>query len=363
MGEWGSVYSQVRNTLIHANLPLSRVLISCYSYTQLTSKDFGRFFGCRNLSVDPAWGIVQFAPESLPRPMDQLPSREELTSWLNRVLINILAPSKTGSGMLNWVRVRYPNNLTMFVRLLMRLHEIGYPSHWLSEYLHVVISDGLVTDVVPYLGDAPIPLSHMQKRGARRQVNLDPWRVELETILALGYEAIPFPVPLPDDFARTHNDIATFEAPAPPCSMMTMANMYCYDPVFTLIFFKSEARNMNLFRELPPKFMSEILEGRHLRKGDAYVTGTVDVLGKESNIVRWRMSRERVHQMQMQKWRFLVHRFDLDEGSECCRYSSLKSTNVVSSRSVRIYSSKQMEGGRIVCLDVLGTTMNWRVFC
>ncbi|KAF9026023.1 hypothetical protein BDZ89DRAFT_1067865 [Hymenopellis radicata] len=285
-----------------------------HNYTQLNCKDYARFFGCRILTMDPAWGLMQYAQDSLPRPVEELPSRDELTTWLTRVLLNIITPSKTGSGTVRWIRVRFPNTLALFMGLLLRLHEIGYPSHWISEYLSSVINDTLATDIVPYLGDAPIPLSQMGRRGtSRRRINLDPWSAEFETIVALSFEAIPFPISLPEDFAQSYTDIGVFEAPCPTFGATTVMHMYGFDPVFTLVFY--DETNVHLFSPVKENLIPEILEGRHVKKGQVYILTSVDILGLSSNVMRWRMSKERVRKMKAGKWRVMAYRADMNETS------------------------------------------------
>ncbi|KAK7056835.1 hypothetical protein VNI00_002552 [Paramarasmius palmivorus] len=282
-----------------------------HNYTLLSCRDWERFFGGRVIAMKPAWGITEFASEPLPIPLNKLPSRVELQTWLSRVLIAIVTPGGKGgldAGM-HAFRAQQPFTLAMFIRLLIRLHEIGYPPHWLADYLQIVLHDDLRTDVVVANGQHGIPLSEMGKRGPSRKLNLHPWRTEFETILALSYEAIPFPLVLPADFAQVHTEIATFEAPTPVLGMTVMMGMHAFDPSLSLIFFKSG-------RDLPPNCtFSDILEGRQTTKGDVYVVTAVDQLASGIATVRWRMARARVRKMQQEGWKLLVFRHDFTEQS------------------------------------------------
>ncbi|KIM72449.1 hypothetical protein PILCRDRAFT_16127, partial [Piloderma croceum F 1598] len=133
-----------------------------------------------------------------PRPLSELASREEVVTWLTRVFLCTVVPGSSGLGAF---RARLPNNLVAFVELLIHLQEVGFPSHWLSDFLQSILSDSLVTNIAPYHGKWPIPVSEITRRVRSRKVRLDPWRAELETILATAYEGIPFMVSLPSDFA------------------------------------------------------------------------------------------------------------------------------------------------------------------
>ncbi|KAK0243192.1 hypothetical protein EDD85DRAFT_947335 [Armillaria nabsnona] len=208
-----------------------------YNYTLSNQKDFARFFGCHVMPSNP-WKVVEFATKPLPRPFSTLATHEGLIVWLTRVLItNILPPEPPNPTEEMMFRVRYPNNLVAFFGLLTRLPAIGYPRHWISEYLNTLLADNLVTDVVPYRGKFPIPLTEPSQRGQCRKVNLDPWLTELETIIALGYEALPFPVSV----RLRHTEVCTYEAPfsVRDFGPLTLADRFGNaDPVFSLIFHK-----------------------------------------------------------------------------------------------------------------------------
>ncbi|KAI3613200.1 hypothetical protein WG66_001557 [Moniliophthora roreri] len=277
-----------------------------FNYTHLSCRDYEHFLGGRIIQMKPDFGITEYAHglEPFPLPLNKLPSHSEVDTWLSRVLIGILTPGTTVRAM---SRVHNPHTLTIFIRLLIHMHTIGYPSHWLSDYLHLVLSDELVTDVVTYSAEPPTPLSFMGKRGTRRKVNLYPWRLEFETILVLSYETIPFPVPFPDDFAQHHADIAMFEAPSPTFGYATISLMYGYDPVFYLIFFRNGAQS-RLGHSL-----SDILEGRRTGKGEVHILSIIDDFGIGKDKIRWRMSRKRVDLMQQEGWKFMAYRHDIKE--------------------------------------------------
>lgn len=263
--------------------------------------------------MDPAWGNMEFAPEPLPRPLSTLPSREELTTWLTRVLLATIFPPAFANPMQQMLRVRYPSNLVAFITLFLRLHEIGYPSHWLSEYLQTILSDSLVTDIAPYAGDPPIPLSELGRRGPTcRRTNLDPWRVEFENILALSYEALPFPMALPSDFVRCHDEIGIFEAPFSEFMFDHATSMGMtpqFEPVLSLVFYK---QGLSPVARVKQAKLRQIAEGKLVKKGDLYVLTSVETLSLNAGVVRWRMSKTRVQAMKAAKWCFVAHRFDSD---------------------------------------------------
>lgn len=280
----------------------------------MKSKDFARFFGCRVISNN-TWGDIEFSTKSLPRPLSELATRQELIAWLTRVLIiTILPPRPPNPTVVLRGRIRYPNNLAAFFGLLMRLRAIGYPIHWLSEYLNDIITDKLVTDIVPYYDDVPNgihPSAQEEWQGPCRKVNLDPWQVELETMIALSYEAIPFPITV----SRRQEDIGTYEAPLSPNEFGPATQMEMFgnhDPVFNLVFYKRGTKVANMIQRMDLGAMKEIFEMGH-GKGEIYVLTSLDEFGLKKRIVRWRMGKERVKKMKTEKWVFMTYRIDCHE--------------------------------------------------
>jgi hypothetical protein len=251
-------------------------------------------------------GTILVGYKELPRPLSELASREELLAWLSRVLIYTVIP---GTGGQTPFRARLPNNLVAFVHLLIYLQKVGYPSHWLGDFLQTVISGRLVTDVLPYLDKWPIPLSDVNRRTTRRAVRLDPWRLEFENILAHAYQALPFSVSIPRDFTLRPMDIAIFEASA-ESSDPTMGTIFnpvlITDPGVCLIFYKrSKWSAQTLITTLP-----DILNGSQTPP-----PGQIHVLTAQEMVdlprIRWRLSKERVRVMRDEDWAMVGFRTDV----------------------------------------------------
>ena len=109
-----------------------------------------------------------------PRALEDLASRSELVTWLTRVLFNTFIPAQSKPRP---SQVRLPHNLVAFFGIVLYLHQIGYPGHWLSDFLARVLSGSLVSDVAPYEGFYPIPVTDRARRVKLRRVRTDPWLV------------------------------------------------------------------------------------------------------------------------------------------------------------------------------------------
>ncbi|KAJ7173293.1 hypothetical protein C8R46DRAFT_945999 [Mycena filopes] len=280
-----------------------------HTYSLLHPQDIPKFLGCETIRMDGIMGIVSLGTKTLPRPVGELATRLELIRWLTRVFLYICIPGTSG---MQQVRVRMPNNLVAFVRLLVHLHAVGYPGHWLAEFLQTILSDSLVTDVVPYLATFPIPLSDLTRSGPSRRVRLDPWLAQLENILVPARAGLPFAVALPREFAPTHTDIAVYEAvvqtKGPDSFGMFSAPVE--DPVVDLLFFKpSRTPNADALARLIPNILETASEGI-VPRGTVCLLSSQELVDIPGRRVSWRMSRERVRKMRAEGWVMVVYRTD-----------------------------------------------------
>lgn len=247
----------------------------------------------------------------LPRPLNELASRDELTAWLTRVLFNTFVTGRTKDPPGN---VRLPNNLVAFFGLLMHLHRVGFPAHWLSDFLARVLSGSMLSDVAPYTGEWPIPVSDALHRVRARQVRTDSWLVEFENIIATAYYAIPFAIAtaLPVDFSRDPQDIQVWEAkvtatlPFAMSSSLFVEYASPFEPTTRLLFYRPPLVDP----EETIKTMKAIFEGRKSPAPGSFFILTAQECVQYESRVRFRLSRHRVKRMKQEKWRMVVYRDD-----------------------------------------------------
>ncbi|KAJ6580630.1 hypothetical protein B0H19DRAFT_1369180 [Mycena capillaripes] len=283
----------------------------CHNYSLLHPKDVPRFLGCETIRMDGIMGLVSLGTKTLPRPLAELATRAELIRWLTRVLLYTCIPGSAGMQM---SRVRMPNNLAVFVRLLVHLHAVGYPAHWLAEFFQTILLDNLVTDVAPYLGNFPIPLSDLGRSVSARRVRLDPWLAEFENILAATHEGMPFAVPLPAGFATVHTDIGIYEALVQPRMSGFGQMLPQEDPVVDIVLYKP---SKVLTVDALVKGITSILEGRTAepRPGALCLLSSQEMVDIPGRKVSWRLSRERVKVMRAEGWLMVVYRTDTHEAA------------------------------------------------
>ena len=280
-----------------------------YRYTFLRSEDVPRFLGCRIITKTPAFGILSLGrlKTEYPLPLSKLAKRKELTHWLSTQLINILVPGMVrdpGPG-----RIRFANNPVAFLRLLLYLHSIGYPSHWLSEFLQTVLWNNLVTEAVG-AKELPIPVTHVRIFLEARKVDLAPWVPEFEMLFASTRVGLPFHVRFPEGFATKSEEIGTYEA-----NYRWSNSSRFLDPLFApndfaamLVFWRSSSI-------MYPKDVSDLIKGSISEKGratprkDLMVLNCLEEFGDGK--VRWKLAKKRVEGMKREgDWEMAVFRSD-----------------------------------------------------
>lgn len=274
-------------------------------------QDVPRYLGCRVIRSQAVMDVLVLGPLPLPRPLSDLASRDELTTWLTRVLFNTLIPGRTCMPPQN---VRLPNNLVAFFGLLVHLNRVGYPAHWLSDFLGRVLSGSMVSDIAPYGEVWPIPLEDIRRRVPSRRVRTDPWLVEFENIVATAYYAIPFPVAitsaLPAGFSCEPEDILVWEAKVaatlPFSTFMGYGSQSPYEPVTRLLLYKPSV-------DVPGTLiggMRRIFEGTASPPPGTFFVLTAQELVQYDTRIRFRLSKRRVERMRVEKWSMVAYRQD-----------------------------------------------------
>ncbi|PBK68015.1 hypothetical protein ARMSODRAFT_1005025 [Armillaria solidipes] len=134
------------------------------------------------------------------------------------------------------------------------------------------------------------------RRVPMRRINLDPWCMELKTVLAEGYEALPFPVLL-----SSPCDIGVFEVSVPtevyprPSNLDVMALVFCNPKV-------------SMVEDLLSS-IDDILEGTRVAPLHI-LTAALAIDLRRNGVIKWRMSRESVRSMKREGWVFAVFSTD-----------------------------------------------------
>ena len=80
---------------------------------------------------------------------EALLSKPDLIKWPHGLLLKLAVPAIRETAEQTMSPVVAPLNLTIFFRLLARLHETGYPKHWLSGILTDILLDRIKPSARP----------------------------------------------------------------------------------------------------------------------------------------------------------------------------------------------------------------------
>ncbi|KAF9878329.1 putative tetratricopeptide [Colletotrichum karsti] len=127
-------------------------------------------------------------------PSNRMMPRSSLEHWLYGHLLKICLPYPRPT----WSDrpVHAPLNLTAFLRIVNRMHEVGYPAHWLSGILSAVC-EGNITTTARAPREIVMHPESLTKY-AQRKMSLSPWRAEFTTLLSLWRRLLPFGVIVPE---------------------------------------------------------------------------------------------------------------------------------------------------------------------
>ncbi|KAJ7183825.1 hypothetical protein C8R46DRAFT_1308885 [Mycena filopes] len=255
--------------------------------------------GCRAVYMTP-FDVTILSPVLLPRPNPELASREDLKTWLIRIFLCTLINGKKAT-----TKILTPTTIVTFVHLLIHLHKVGYPGHWLADFLQNLLSNNPVTNLLPYTDVLPISPRHdwtQDREDARLQ--LGPWIPDMEAIVARVAPALPFALALPNSFPALQ-DIGTFTA-----------RLYCRhetsapDPVAALLFFNPAKVRLQEVRDWQ-EYLLAALRGNATGKGPhIYLVLSTAALAwswEGMGSVSWRMSRARVTRMKTEGWGVVVY--------------------------------------------------------
>ena len=114
----------------------------------------------------------------------------------------------------------------------MHLHEIGYPSHLLSDFLTSILENNLVTRARPPK-TTPLAIAEVRRDNALKKLSTGPYVSEIRTLTTIFQPLLPFPVltPLPP-LASIHQYSIRFHA--------VQDREYGVDNIHILVFVKSE---------------------------------------------------------------------------------------------------------------------------
>ena len=172
-----------------------------------------------------------------PFPYEKLLSRAELSRFLFSQFFKLALPLKGNATSTS-------ANLTYFFDLLVHLHSIGYPAHWLADALAKILGDGVnASPSPPRTPDGATPRSNLSTyttiRGAHGSVA--PFLPEMSTLTSMFQRLLPFnPITSLPPLSTIHQYSIDFQTnntclSRKPTALM-IYNPHAYIPTTTLSF-------------------------------------------------------------------------------------------------------------------------------
>jgi len=215
------------------------------------------------------------------------------------------------------MKVELPNNIQAFFHLLVYLHHVGFPSHWLGDFVQSMVSDNMISDMVPYEQTLPVPLSAAEARTVARKVHLAAWRTELEVILASVAPALPFSVAIPEDYPSLE-DIKIFKASKVEfknwrragSDMRTMSLSSPFVKAAGLLFYRGANDTK---RDAIVHQLRSIIEGiGEMLDIEAQFVLAPENVNLHTGEVSWKMGRAWHEKMKAEGWKMSVFRTDME---------------------------------------------------
>lgn len=141
----------------------------------------------------------QHSGAKFPLKYDQLLPRAQFTRWLLQLFFKIAIPPNREVRSL--APIISPLNLTAFVRLLVRLAEMGYPAHWVSSIVEDILNNQVMTTIRP-LEEVPTRGPTLEKEHPAKHVSTAPFRAEMEVLLCTWMRLLPFGIVSPAHIPR-----------------------------------------------------------------------------------------------------------------------------------------------------------------
>lgn len=172
-----------------------------------------------------------------PFPYEHLVSRAELSRFLFFQYFKLAWPSKGNA-------TSGSSSLTYFFDLLIHLHSIGYPAHWLADALAKILGDGVdASPSPPRTPDEANPRSHLSTSTTMRGAHgsIAPFLPETSTLASMFQRLLPFnPIASLPRLSSIHQYSIEFPTDSQCLSRTPMAlmiyNSHAYIPATSLQF-------------------------------------------------------------------------------------------------------------------------------
>ncbi|KAI1076526.1 hypothetical protein F5B20DRAFT_555437 [Whalleya microplaca] len=254
----------------------------------------------------PMWSYLRWERcQSKEYPLEQLMTRSGLSSWLFAHFLKICLPFPRPQA--GWTLVYAPLNMTVFMRLLIRMAEVGYPAHWLSGVVRSLAAGEITTTARAPRKYVMTPAA-LDKVHPSRTINVKPWIAEFTTLATIWRGLLPFGLVAPSKLLPAPETIAEYSITFPPIISPDLSY-----PHFMMVFWN------NRKYDEPPKNLRPILlddekgdtttSAQKIRSDGVKVLTTFSWVTKTSTATFW-LSSNVIDSMLKEDWKVYIWRVD-----------------------------------------------------
>lgn len=190
------------------------------------------------LCIGPQYCAWKSTGQEKALPWDRLMPRPHLERWLYAHFLKICLPAKRDPE--DSTAVYAPLNLTAFLRLVVHLHENGYPSHWLATVLENLTSGSIRTTVRAPRREV-MDVNDVEKVYPQRQMSVAAWRAEFTTLLGIWRRLIPFGFSMAKGASVYPTEVYEYSIVFPD---FRVKRALLRVPHFTLVFYKGNSSTL-----------------------------------------------------------------------------------------------------------------------
>ncbi|OIW25576.1 hypothetical protein CONLIGDRAFT_621388 [Coniochaeta ligniaria NRRL 30616] len=243
---------------------------------------------------------------------DDLLDRESLEKWLYALFLKICLPYPRDRVIHS--ELHAPLNLTLWIRLVAHLSEVGYSAHWLSQVLFSLcgglsLGGDITTTARPPQRAVTRPFD-VDKVFLMRKMTVDPWRAEFTTLLSIWSRLMPFAFLVPPRALVAPADIAEFSVSFPAFKAKD-ARL----PHFVLLFWDSSNGDALLGDLILRDFLRgdghgyESLSAEKIRRHSIHIFSAVKYVTATRTATFW-CRRDLMRMMRHENWKVFIWRID-----------------------------------------------------
>lgn len=250
------------------------------------------------------WGRCKSGSSSL----EELLPKPSLCKWLFSHFLKICLPFPRPEVSNSLVYA--PNNMTAFLRLLVQMAEIGYPSHWLS-FIITSLGSGSITSTARAPRKYVLNPAAVDMEYSSRTMCVKPWATEFATLVTMWHRFLPFAVVVPSGILPSPEIIVEYSIWIPPGPASSESD--CGVPHFMLVFWNHRKYNE------PPKNLRAILlddekgdtttSARDIRSDVIQILSTFKWVTR-FNIATFWMRSDLMKKMLEEDWKVFIWRVD-----------------------------------------------------